>query len=166
MLVLFSLPCPGQPSPPGYYGGVTLQGPLAQTGVWKSQTCPIACLSVRRLKKNKKRERRRRKGREELCSWLHLPASVISIHCECKQNRAMKEEKTWTEWRRGGKKEVEEAEEEVGNSQRAKNILARCVRYKSPAHLLVALPDKHTHTHTLRQHRYGWQTQQLTEEPV
>lgn len=47
MLVIFSLPCPGQPSPPSYYGGVTLQGPLAQTGVWKSQTCPNACLSVR-----------------------------------------------------------------------------------------------------------------------
>lgn len=50
------------------------------------------CPYVRRFKKKKKREGRKRKRREELCSWLHLPASVISIHCECKQNRAMKEE--------------------------------------------------------------------------
>lgn len=28
----------------------------------------------------------------------------------------------------------------------SKNILARCVRYKSPAHLLVSQPDKNTHS--------------------
>lgn len=64
----------------------------------------------------------------------------------------------------GGKKMEEAEEEEVGNSRRAKNILAGRVRYKSPAHLLVSLPDKNTHT--LRQHKYGWRTHQLTEEPL
>lgn len=85
-------------------------------------------------------EGKKKKGREQLCSWLHLPASVISIHCECKQTEPWKR-KTWTEWRRERKKTG------GGRKQSAsKNILARCVRYKSPAHLLVSLADRNTHT--------------------
>lgn len=65
----------------------------------------------------KKRERERtKKGGEQPCSWLHLPESVISIHCECKQTKPWKK-KTWAEWR---KKKWEEAKEEVGNSRQAK----------------------------------------------
>lgn len=41
-----------------------------------------ACILVRR-----KGEGRTKRRREQLCSWLHLPASVISIPCECKQTK-------------------------------------------------------------------------------
>lgn len=53
-----------------------------------------------------------------------------------------------------------------GRKQSAsKNILAQGVRYKSPAHLLVSLPDTET-KHTRRQQIYGFQTHQHTEEAL
>lgn len=56
-----------------------------------------------------------KKGREQLCSWLHLAPSVISIYCECKQTDEKEENMDRLE---EGKKL--EKEEEVGNGRRAK----------------------------------------------
>lgn len=75
-------PASANPLHPAIMVGLLSRDPLARTGAWKPQTCPLACLSARRFKKKKGKKK---KGREQLCSWLHLPASVISIHCECKQ---------------------------------------------------------------------------------
>lgn len=99
----------------------------------------LACLSARRFKKRE----RRRKGGEQLCSWLRLPASVISIHCECKQTEPWKR-KTWTEWKGGGTGGGRGGG--GGRKQSAsKNILARCVRATSSFTGITAR-QKHTLT--------------------
>lgn len=44
----FSASCTGRPTPPGYYGGVTLSGPPTQMLVWKPQACTTTCISARK----------------------------------------------------------------------------------------------------------------------
>lgn len=141
MLLLFTLPSLGQPSPPSHYGGVTLQGPLARTEVWKPQTWPLACLSARRLKKGGERERRR-KGENSfvpgcifLCLWFPSTLNVNKQRHERGKHGQSGGGKKTGGGRGGGRKQ-----------SASKNILAGCVRYKSPAHLLVSLPDKNTHS--------------------
>lgn len=147
----FSLPRLGQPSPPGYYGGVTLQGPPSRTPVWKPQTCPLACLF--HIERGEKK-RMPKKVREQLCSWLHLPPSVISIHCKCKQTELWKR-KTWTEWRR---EKTWRRQEETVSEQKYLGTIQVTSSFTG-----ITAGQKHTltgnrnmaHTHT-----------QLTEEPL
>lgn len=109
---------------------------------WSLETPNMtARLLVRTEVKKRGGKGKKKKGREQLCSWLHLPVSVISIHSECKQRH-----ERGKHGQSGGGKKTGGGRGGGRKQSASKNILAGCVRYKSPAHLLVSLPDKNTHS--------------------
>lgn len=108
---------------------------------WSLETpnMPARLFVCTEVKKKKKERERRRKGANSFvpgCIFLRLWfPSTMNVNKQSHERGKHGQSGGGKKTGGGGRKQ-----------SASKNILARCVRYKSPAHLLVSLPDKNTHS--------------------